>query len=82
MVIIHNIRKNRPRRCYWLGVQYWWACPPENVDGDRSRALVDLSIARWYHFVTRCVCRASLLGERDFNREVIAKIGHAQGLQS
>ena len=31
--------------------------------------LVDLSITRWYHCMTRCVRRAPLLGEGDFNRK-------------
>ena len=31
--------------------------------------LVDLSLACWYHFVTRCVRRAFLLGESDQNRK-------------
>jgi REP element-mobilizing transposase RayT len=31
--------------------------------------LVDTSIARWYHCVTRCVRRAFLLGEGDHNRK-------------
>jgi hypothetical protein len=30
--------------------------------------LVDVSLARWYHCVTRCVRRAFLLGEGDLNR--------------
>jgi Transposase IS200 like len=30
--------------------------------------LVDVSLARWYHCVTRCVRRAFLLGEGDHNR--------------
>jgi hypothetical protein len=29
--------------------------------------LVDVSLARWYHCVTRCVRRAFLLGEGDLN---------------
>ena len=31
--------------------------------------LVDVSLARWYRCVTRCVRRAFLLGEGDQNRE-------------
>jgi hypothetical protein len=31
--------------------------------------LVDVSLARWYHCVTRCVRRAFLLGEGDLNRK-------------
>ena len=31
--------------------------------------LVDVSLARWYHCVTRCVRRAFLLGEGDQNRK-------------
>jgi REP element-mobilizing transposase RayT len=31
--------------------------------------LVDVSLARWYHCITRCVRRAFLLGERDDNRK-------------
>ena len=31
--------------------------------------LVDTSVARWYHCVTRCVRRAFLLGEGDDNRK-------------
>jgi hypothetical protein len=30
--------------------------------------LVDVSLTRWYHCVTRCVRRAFLLGEGDYNR--------------
>jgi hypothetical protein len=32
--------------------------------------LVDLSVARWYHCITRCVRRACLLGKGDFDRRV------------
>ena len=32
--------------------------------------LVDTSVTRWYHFITRCVRRAFLLGEGDQNRKV------------
>jgi hypothetical protein len=31
--------------------------------------LVDVSLARWYHCITRCVRRAFLLGEGDDNRK-------------
>ena len=31
--------------------------------------LVDVSLARWYHCVTRCVRREFLLGEGDQNRK-------------
>ena len=31
--------------------------------------LVDTSLTRWYHCVTRCVRRAFLLGEGDYNRK-------------
>ena len=31
--------------------------------------LVDLTVARWYHCVSRCVRKASLLGEGDDNRK-------------
>ena len=31
--------------------------------------LVDVSLARWYHCITRCVRRAFLLGEGDQNRK-------------
>ena len=31
--------------------------------------LVDVSVTRWYHCITRCVRRAFLLGEEPFNRK-------------
>ena len=31
--------------------------------------LVNTSLTRWYHRVTRCVRRAFLIGERDNNRK-------------
>jgi putative transposase len=30
--------------------------------------LVDVSLARWYHCISRCVRKAFLLGERDDDR--------------
>src|SRR5271165_4542933 len=32
--------------------------------------LVDVSVTRWYHCITRCVRRAFLLGEGPFDRRV------------
>jgi len=32
--------------------------------------LLDTSLIRWYHCITRCVRRAFLLGEGDLNRYV------------
>ena len=31
--------------------------------------LIDVSLTRWYHCVTRCVRRAFLLGEGEFDRK-------------
>jgi REP element-mobilizing transposase RayT len=31
--------------------------------------LVDLTVTRWYHCVSRCVRKAFLLGEGDYNRK-------------
>ena len=31
--------------------------------------LVDVTVTRWYHCVTRCVRKAFLLGEGDHNRK-------------
>jgi hypothetical protein len=31
--------------------------------------LVDVSVTRWYHYITRCVRRALLLGEGPENRK-------------
>ena len=31
--------------------------------------LVDVYMARWHHCVSRCVCKAFLLGEGDGNRK-------------
>ncbi len=33
-----------------------------------ARALVDVSVTRWHHCVTRCVRRALLLGEAAWGR--------------
>ena len=37
--------------------------------------LVDASLTRWHHCVTRCVRHAYLLGEGDHNRKARIKIG-------
>ena len=37
--------------------------------------LVDVSLARWYHCITRCVRRAFLVGERDHNRKECFRTG-------
>src|SRR5580693_3275117 len=59
----------RSRRTYWHDVQYWYT-PPRRFTMAIARAqLVDVSLTRWYHCVTRCVRRASLLGEGDHNRK-------------
>jgi hypothetical protein len=42
--------------------------------------LVDVSLTRWYHCVTRCVRRAFLLGEGDHNREGLSHSVTASGI--
>jgi hypothetical protein len=37
--------------------------------------LVDVSVARWYHFMSRCVRKAFLLGEADGNRRSGSRTG-------
>ena len=52
-----------------LGLRTVSVLPQEILYDNRSRQLVDTSVTRWYHCITRCVRRAFLLGEGDQNRK-------------
>src|ERR1700722_2683530 len=68
MVIFDDKQGTRSRRIYWYDVQY--SCTPQEISEmaiARSK-LVDVSVARWYHCVSRCVRKAFLLGEGDGDR--------------
>jgi hypothetical protein len=52
------------------GMAYTAARHPGDPTMAIARAqLVEVSLTRWYHCVTRCVRRAFLLGEGDHNRK-------------
>jgi hypothetical protein len=68
MVIFEDEQGTRSRRIYWHDVQYSYT-PGEFSETAIARSkLVDVSVARWYHCVSRCVHKAFLLG-RDGNRK-------------
>jgi hypothetical protein len=69
-LVISNDKQAEPsRRIYWHGVQYSYT-PWEISELAIARSkLADVSVARWYHCVSRCVRKAFLLGEGDSNRE-------------
>ena len=53
-----------------LGLRTVMRKPPRRSPMTIARAqLVDTSLTRWYHCVTRCVRKAFLLGEGDNNRK-------------
>ena len=56
----------------WLRDSDWIACaghPRRSDHDDFASHLVDPSVTRWYHCVTRCVRRAFLLGEEGCDRK-------------
>ena len=54
----------------FAGMAYSKVARQENSEIAIARSkLVDVSVARWYHRVSRCVRKAFLLGEGDGNRE-------------
>jgi hypothetical protein len=62
MVIFDNRYGTPSRRINWHGVQY--RSVPSRIPMAIARAkLGDVSVARWYHCISRCVRKAFLLDE-------------------
>jgi hypothetical protein len=62
-------------------VQYRYIPTEEISNGDRSSQVVDVSLARWYHCMSRCVRKTFLLGDGvDDRRKWLVEQGRRDSL--